>query len=53
MQHILALSRSAVVVRHWFEIDLELFDLGPRGAEGKQGGLPQERRRLQTILPRG
>lgn len=23
MQHILALSRSAVVVRHWFEIDLD------------------------------
>ncbi len=23
MQHILALSRSAVIVRHWFEIDLE------------------------------
>ena len=23
MQHILTLSRAAVVVRHWFEIDLE------------------------------
>ena len=23
MQHILALSRHAVIVRHWFEIDLE------------------------------
>ncbi len=23
MQHILALSRTAVVVRHWFEIDLD------------------------------
>ena len=22
MQHILALSRTAVIVRHWFEIDL-------------------------------
>jgi hypothetical protein len=23
VQHIVALSRSAVVVRHWFEIDLD------------------------------
>jgi hypothetical protein len=23
MQHILALSHSAVIVRHWFEIDLD------------------------------
>ena len=23
MQHILALSRSAVIIRHWFEIDLD------------------------------
>jgi hypothetical protein len=47
VQHILALSRSAVVVRHWFEIDLddasmehgvriELRELSPRPHRGSE-----------------
>lgn len=47
MQHVLALSRSAVVVRHWFEIDLgdasmehgariELRELPPREHRGSE-----------------
>ena len=47
MQHIVALSRSAVIVRHWFEIDLsdcslehgarvELRELTPQGHRGSE-----------------
>ena len=47
MQHVLALSHSAVVVRHWFEIDLgdasmehgvriELRELSPREHRGSE-----------------
>ena len=47
MQHILALSRCAVIVRHWFEIDLrdcslehgariELRELSPRARRGSE-----------------
>ena len=47
MQHILALSRSAVIIRHWFEIDLddaslehgvriELRELAPRPHRGSE-----------------
>ena len=47
MQHVLALSHCAVVIRHWFEIDLgdasmehgariELRELAPRGHRGSE-----------------
>ena len=44
MQHILALSRSAVVIRHWFEIDLEDASM-EHGARVELRELPAQPRR--------
>jgi hypothetical protein len=44
VQHILALSRSAVVIRHWFEIDLEDASM-EHGARVELRELPAQPRR--------